>query len=62
MTEDTPRAALHRLPVQVLQRAARAAVYLVLHQVLQALVVRRPEEHLRVQLAASEPVVYNLQV
>mmetsp|Transcript_37572 Transcript_37572/g.94847 ORF Transcript_37572/g.94847 Transcript_37572/m.94847 type:complete len:646 (-) Transcript_37572:1836-3773(-) len=54
------RAALHRLPVQHLQRAARARVDLEVHHVLQALVVGGVQEDLSLQLAARVSVVHDL--
>ena len=57
----SPGPALHGLPVEDLERPAGPRVDLVIHHVLQALVVGRPQEHLGVQLAAREPVVQHLQ-
>lgn len=53
-------APLHRLPGQDLDRSAAARVDFVVHHMLQALVVGRVQENLRLQLPPSVPVVHSL--
>ena len=59
-TSDSPGPALHGLAVQDLDRAPGPGVDLIVHHVLQALVVGRPDEDLRRQLPPGEAVVQNL--
>ena len=54
------RPALHGLSGEDLHGTTRAGVDLVVHHVSQSLVVGRPQEHLRVELAAGEAVVEDL--
>ena len=54
------RSALHGLSVEDLDGSARPRVYLVVDHVLEALIVGRSEEDLRVELAAGEAVVHDL--
>ena len=53
------RAALHRLTSQDLHRPAPARVNLIVYHVLQALVIRRTDEDLRVQHAPRVTVVHD---
>lgn len=55
--DGSPRSALHGLSVEDLDRTTCSRVDLVVHHVLQPLVVGGPEEDLRGQFAAREPVI-----
>lgn len=57
-----PRSSLHGLPVEDLDRPAGPGVDLVVHHVLEALVVRGPDEDLGGELAAREAVIQNLHM
>ena len=54
------RAALHRLSRQNLDWTAAPGVDFVVHHVLQALVVRRAKEDLRLQLPPRVPIIHSL--
>lgn len=54
------RTTLHGLPGQDLHGPTGTAVYLVIHHVLEALVIGRPDEDLRLELAPRVAVVHHL--